>query len=109
MHVKLFKRVYCIYTAGVALCLFILVFSGKFDDSLFYDLPNEGKVAIAKVVPQFFQRVSYFYPRMSVSICLVVGMQVINVLDDISGMFQWKVQLVAFHGKHSLHTSGHVF
>ena len=60
---------------------------------------DDAEVSIAQVEEELFQRPSQFYPRMSPSTAAVEPLLICHVVDDISRMFQWKLELKAFHGE----------
>lgn len=84
----------------------VLVSFQPFVDSVFDSFRNDGEIAVFQVEEQFFERTSDLDPRMIPAHDAVNALFVGNVFDDVAGMFQWKIHLIALHREDAAVTFG---
>ena len=58
-------------------------------------------LSVANADKEFFKRAPYFDPRVSPSSNAIDALAVAHMLDDVLGVAQRKVELVALHGEYA--------
>ena len=74
--------------------------------SVFNSFRNDRKITVFQVEEQFLERASYLYPRVVPAHDAVDAFFVRYIFNDVAGMFQWKIHLIALHREDAAVTFG---